>query len=121
MEKGSNVAQPLVQAGLLGEAIDRGPMLVLVADEEMRYVAANQLACDVLGYTRDELLGLRTTDVARYDSAWNRKDSAAVSRLLAPDYQYFTSRGGISKRSESLTFLSSKDYVLDARSARRCR
>jgi ketosteroid isomerase-like protein len=54
-----------------------------------------------------------TSLVARYDSAWNRRDSAAVSRLLAPDYQYFTSRGGISNRSESLTFLSSKDYVLD--------
>jgi hypothetical protein len=54
-----------------------------------------------------------TSLVARYDSAWNRRDSATVSRLLAPEYQYFTSRGGISKRSESLTFLSSKDYVLD--------
>ena len=59
-----NVAQPLVQTGLLGEAIDQGPALVLVADEEMRYLAVNQRACDVLGYTREELLALTVLDVA---------------------------------------------------------
>jgi PAS domain S-box-containing protein len=59
-----DVSQPLVQASLLGEAIDRGPALVFVADEEMRYVAVNQHAADVLGYTRRELLGLRVPDVA---------------------------------------------------------
>jgi len=32
--------------------------------------------------------------VAQYDSAWNRRDTSAVSRLLAPRYQYFTSRVG---------------------------
>jgi PAS domain S-box-containing protein len=59
-----NVSQPLVQASLVGEAIDHGPALVLVADEEMSYLAVNQYACDVLGYTREELLGLKVTDVA---------------------------------------------------------
>ena len=60
-----NVAQPLVQAGLLGEAIDAGPALVFVADEDMRYVAVNETACALLGYEREELLELRVTDVAR--------------------------------------------------------
>ena len=69
-----NVSQPLVQASLLGEAIDRGPALVLVADEEMNYLAVNQFACDVLGYTREELLALKVTDVA---------DSTDVSRQFA--------------------------------------
>jgi hypothetical protein len=32
--------------------------------------------------------------VAQYDSAWNQRDTSAVSRFLAPGYQYFTSRGG---------------------------
>ena len=59
-----SVSEPLVQASLLGEAIDPGPVAVLVADEEGRYVAVNQYACDILGYPRDELLRLRVTDVA---------------------------------------------------------
>jgi PAS domain S-box-containing protein len=60
-----SVAEPLVQASLLGEAIDPGPVAILVADEEGRYVAANQFACDLLGYTREELLRLNVEDVAR--------------------------------------------------------
>jgi PAS domain S-box-containing protein len=59
----------LIQSGLLGEAVDDGPALVFVADDYMRYVAVNRKACDVLGYTRQELLGLRVTDVARDPSA----------------------------------------------------
>jgi PAS domain S-box-containing protein len=59
----------LIQAGLLGEAVDAGPALVFVADEQMRYVAVNRKACEVLGYTRHELLGMRVTDVARDASA----------------------------------------------------
>jgi PAS domain S-box-containing protein len=58
------VSEPLVQASLLGEAIDNGPTAVFVADETMRYVAANRYACKMLGYTREELLQLRVTDVA---------------------------------------------------------
>lgn len=59
-----NVAQPLVQASLLGEAIDAGPALVFVADEHMRYVAVNETACDTLGYGREELLGMSVADVS---------------------------------------------------------
>lgn len=50
--------------------------------------------------------------VARYDSAWNRRDTTAVGRLLAPQYQYFSSRGEVSGRAETIGFLSSSDYVL---------
>ena len=28
--------------------------------------------------------------VAQFDSSWNRKDTVAVGRWLAPRYQYFT-------------------------------
>ena len=52
----TNIARPLVQASLLGEAIDHGPVLVLVADDDGNYVAVNEYACELLGYTREELL-----------------------------------------------------------------
>jgi PAS domain S-box-containing protein len=58
-----NVSEPLVQASLLGEAIDRGPVAVFVADDEMRFIAVNQYAADMLGYTREELLGLTAPDL----------------------------------------------------------
>jgi hypothetical protein len=51
--------------------------------------------------------------VARYDSAWNQRDTIAVSRLLAPQYQYFTSRGGVSSRAETMAMLSARDYRLE--------
>ena len=69
-----SVAEPLVQAGLLGEAIDRAPDAVLVADESGHYLAVNQAACTMLGYTREELLALRTTDVATYPEASREYD-----------------------------------------------
>jgi PAS domain S-box-containing protein len=49
---------------LLHDAVDRSPALVFVADDEMRYLAVNNTACEVLGYTRQEFLSLRVTDVA---------------------------------------------------------
>jgi PAS domain S-box-containing protein len=52
-----------VQASLIGEAIDHGPVAVFVADDEMRYVAVNAFACELLGYERDELLSLTVADV----------------------------------------------------------
>ena len=51
--------------------------------------------------------------VARYDGAWNHRDTSEVSRLLAPTYQYFTSRGGVTSRDETLALLSAPDYVLE--------
>jgi PAS domain S-box-containing protein len=75
-----SVAEPLVQAGLLGEAIDRAPDVVLVADESMRYLAVNQAACRLLGYTREELLALRMTDVATYPEASGDYDEMMARR-----------------------------------------
>ena len=64
-----SVAEDLIQTALLGEAIDHGPALVFVADETMRYVAVNEMACRTLGYSRDELLKLKVGDVARETEA----------------------------------------------------
>jgi hypothetical protein len=52
------------------------------------------------------------TLVARYDSSWNRQDTVALSRLLAPEYQYFTSRGRVWSRAELLRLVGSPSYVL---------
>ena len=58
------VAYPFVQIGLLGEAVDGAPVVVLVADERGRYTAANRYACELLGYSREELLDLSVGDIA---------------------------------------------------------
>jgi ketosteroid isomerase-like protein len=50
--------------------------------------------------------------VTRYDSAWNRKDTLAAGRLMAPEYRYFSSLGGVRPRAAMLEFLGSPDYHL---------
>jgi PAS domain S-box-containing protein len=62
-------AEVLIQTALLGEAIDQGPALVFIADDDMRYIAVNRFACESLGYTRDELLGMSVSDIAREPDA----------------------------------------------------
>ena len=47
----------------LGEALTNADYVVLVADEGMRYLAASDAACGLLGYSRDELLGLKVPDL----------------------------------------------------------
>jgi PAS domain S-box-containing protein len=74
-------AEPLIQSTLLGEAIDSGPVAVFVADDEARYVAVNQFACDLLGYTRAELLSMRVLDVARYPEAPHEFADVVAHRL----------------------------------------
>ena len=90
-------AEALIQTALVGEAVDAGPALIFVADEEMRYVAVNQCACDTLGYSREELLRLHVTDVARertspseYDEMLARGSRAGVSTLTAKDGRELT-------------------------------
>jgi PAS domain S-box-containing protein len=74
-----SVSESLVQSILLGDAVENGPVAIFVADDEMRYVAANTFACELLGYTREELLGLRITDIARYPEAPDEFDEMIVS------------------------------------------
>jgi PAS domain S-box-containing protein len=64
-----STSEPLVQSVLLGEAVEHAPVAILVADDEMRYVAANATACQLVGYTREELLQLRVTDLAQSPEA----------------------------------------------------
>src|SRR4030095_1194657 len=50
--------------------------------------------------------------LAEYDKAWNKKDVPGVSRMLADDYVYFSSTGGLTTRKATLDFLASPDYNL---------
>jgi PAS domain S-box-containing protein len=83
------VSEPLIQASILGEAVDHGPTAVFVADEEGRYVAVNLAACALLGYTREELLELRVSDIADAQGKWEqmRRDGtlSGVSTLKRKD------------------------------------
>ncbi len=67
-------------------------MAIFVADEQMRYVAVNEYAASLLGYSRAELLKLRVTDVARTPEAPNdfelmmrNREQAGVSVLTRKD------------------------------------
>jgi PAS domain S-box-containing protein len=79
-------AEVLIQTALLGEALDTGPALVFIADEDMNYIAVNESACRALGYTREELLALQVTDVARQPSA-----PAQYDEMLARGFRHGTS------------------------------
>jgi hypothetical protein len=50
--------------------------------------------------------------LATYDSAWLARDSPTVERLLAPEYTYFTSSGGLNDKSATLAFLTDTSYAL---------
>lgn len=63
------VAHEVIQKSLVGEAIDGGPVAVFVADHDQKYIAVNDYACRLLGYTRSQLLSLSVTDVAVNEEA----------------------------------------------------
>ena len=51
------LADPNIQAELLLEALRSANVGFLVWDEDRRYIAANDTACEILGTTLPELLG----------------------------------------------------------------
>jgi PAS domain S-box-containing protein len=71
-------AEALIQTALLGEAVDGGPALVFVAGDDMRYIAVNAFACQTLGYTRDEMLELRVSEIAQEAAAPTQYDELLV-------------------------------------------
>ena len=56
-------ADALIQGVLVGEAVANAGYIVLVADENMRYLAVSDAACELLGYSREELLSLTVADL----------------------------------------------------------
>ena len=116
----------LVQSTLLGEALDRGPLLAFVADENMRYLAVNQLACDTLGYTRAELLALRVSEVAvaedapvLYEQMVREARQAGTTQLRRKDGSILTFRYWAQEtKTAGMTFWVSLGYVEAAASPR---
>ena len=53
-----------VQETLLGEALEHGPVGALVLDEHGTFLAANRMACQLVGYEREELLTKVSIDLA---------------------------------------------------------
>jgi PAS domain S-box-containing protein len=84
-----------LQELLLYDAVDRSPALVFVADDEMRYLAVNNTACEVLGYSREELLSLRVTDVAVSDEAESLYQEMLSVRAQQGDVQLRTKHGDL--------------------------
>jgi PAS domain S-box-containing protein len=86
------VSEPLIQTSLLGEAIENGPVAVLVTDEHGRYVAVNQAACLLLGRSREELLALPAAEVALHDQVpahWAERElhgtQSGIARVTRKD------------------------------------
>jgi len=50
--------------------------------------------------------------IESYDNAWNHKDTAALERVLAPDYVYFSSKGQVRSRQSLLDEFMSPKYNL---------
>jgi PAS domain S-box-containing protein len=66
------VANATVQSLLIGDAMEGAPAAVFVADDRRRFLAVNRFACELLGYTRDELLALRADELTDNDAFGDR-------------------------------------------------
>ena len=53
----------VIRTMFVGEAVTNAGYAVLVADENMRYLAATDGACDLLGYSHEELVGMAVSDL----------------------------------------------------------
>lgn len=73
--------------------------------------AALVLAPDA-AFARDD--GTPEQAIARYDAAWSARDEAGLQQLIAPNFIYFTSRGGEWSRDRWFGFMLSPDYRLEA-------
>ena len=70
------------------------------------------LSSAAFGQASEDAVASITRAVTNYDAAWNKKDVDGVSKLLADDYVYFSSTGGLTDRKATLEFLVSPDYKL---------
>lgn len=71
------------------------------------------LACQNTPVVTDTLTEAEVLDfIARYDQAWNAKDTQTVNTLLSPAYLYFDSQGGLTTRERNLEILGADYYQI---------
>ena len=79
------LADELIQASLLGEAVDNGPVAVFVMDDDRRFLAVSRAACELVGYSREDMLGLDAAELGgeggRWDEMRNRGAIAGTASL----------------------------------------
>ena len=87
----------LERTTVLTAALDAAPVCVFVADRDMRYVAVNAYACEILGYSESELLEMRVPEIATYAEAPEEYSALmahaylrGVSRLRCKDGEELT-------------------------------
>jgi PAS domain S-box-containing protein len=80
--RGVGVAEPLIQATLLAEALENGPVAVFVVGDDFRHIAVNQYACTLLGYTREELLSMSARELTPQLDLGAQLTSALTPRPL---------------------------------------
>lgn len=103
-DEAPNRANPLVQATLLGEALEGAHAAAILFDEDRNCVAVNAHACVLTGYTRAELLALPVDVGGELEEVAAHRRHAGLTELRRKDGSTFgvsyrvipTNIGGIS-------------------------
>ena len=98
-----------VQMMLLGDAAEHADVAIIVWNEERRYVAANEKACELLGVTREELLDRPVGSTNR-----GPETQAAIEDILerTPSKGTITVRGAEHEWVVFRTTLAGLDHVI---------
>jgi PAS domain S-box-containing protein len=67
MARSDNDLERVLHGTLLGEAVMQGEVAALLADERGFYVAVNEQACELTGYTREELIRFQAGELSADD------------------------------------------------------
>jgi PAS domain S-box-containing protein len=72
----------VLHATLLGDAMQNVAVAALVADENGQYIAVNEAACALTGYSRRALTGFRAGELAADDSSRQIYENVMQGRKL---------------------------------------
>lgn len=72
----------IIQGTLFGDAVNAATVATLLATDDGQYVAANDAACKLTGYSRSELVEFRTGQLAADDTSKQIYDAITKRREL---------------------------------------